>query len=88
MLAFWPEGNGMEDMEAYGVPPVEELDSKPTERGQEGFLTWDGVAEEYRRSWSRVELLRAEEVIVCVYQGGRAREEAREGMGEEGEIEK
>ena len=51
-LAFWPEGNGILDMEADCALVVEEFESKPKERGQEGRLMWEGVAEEYRRSWS------------------------------------
>jgi len=39
-------------MEADCALVVEELESKPKERGQEGRLMWEGVAEEYRRSWS------------------------------------
>lgn len=50
MLAIWPEGKGMEDMESYCGLPVEEFESKPKERGQEGLRAWEGVAEEYKIS--------------------------------------
>ena len=36
----------MLDMEAYCALPAEEIESKLKERGQEGDLMWDGVAEE------------------------------------------
>jgi len=36
----------MLDMEAHCALPVEEIESRPKERGQEGLLIWDGVAEE------------------------------------------
>lgn len=40
----------MLDMESYCGRPVEKFESKPKERGQEGLLVWEGVAEEYKTS--------------------------------------
>jgi len=73
-------------MEADCAPLVEELESK--ERGQEGLLMWEGVAEEYRRSWSWLGFRRGEKNIVYDYQREREGKDVREGMGGRGEIEK
>ena len=75
-------------MEADCALVVEELESKPKERGQEGRLMWEGVAEEYRRSWSWVGFRRGEKNMFTIIKG-RERERSKGGDGGgRGEIEK